>query len=146
MAAWLASVAMADWRCRRISNRRILVGGAIAAVALVVGMRPAGILPSDAVGAGALAFCLLMPSYLLRAMGAADVKLGAVLGLWFGLEPLPYLWIAASLLAGIHGLAYLAVRRAAKAPAGDDARSAKRKIPFGAYMAVAALGTLAMGQ
>jgi prepilin peptidase CpaA len=145
MAGWLASVAVADWRCRRISNRRILAGGSIAAVALIVGLRPAGILPMDAVGAGALAFCVLMPSYLMRAMGAADVKLAAVLGLWFGLEPLPHLWIAASVLAAFHGLLHLAACRASGAPA-HIAGSARRKVPFGAYMAVAALGTLAIGR
>ncbi|MEH3085900.1 MAG: A24 family peptidase [Xylophilus ampelinus] len=144
MAAWLASVALADWRARRITNRRILAGGAIAALALAAGMRPADLLPTDAVGAGVLAFCVLMPSYLVRAMGAADVKLGAVLGLWFGMQPLPYLWVAASLLAAAHGAACLMAIRARTAGAPAGAQRRPRKVPFGSYLALAALGAQAV--
>ena len=40
-------------------------------------------------------------------MGAADVKVFAVLGAWCGLSILPWLWVVASLAAGIHVLALM---------------------------------------
>ena len=58
-----------------------------------------------ATGGWLLGTALFLPFFLLRGMGAGDVKLLAALGAWLG--PLPVLWVAiyASLAGGVLGLA-----------------------------------------
>ncbi|WP_077241898.1 prepilin peptidase, partial [Burkholderia cenocepacia] len=53
----------------------------------------------------------LIPFFLLRVMGAADVKIFAVLGIWCGAHALLWLWVAASLAAGLHALALMLLSR-----------------------------------
>lgn len=52
-----------------------------------------------------------MPFFVFGVMGAADVKVFAVLGAWCGMQPLLDLWIVATIAALVHSLVRLAVRR-----------------------------------
>ncbi|GGC30047.1 hypothetical protein GCM10011400_15890 [Paraburkholderia caffeinilytica] len=53
----------------------------------------------------------LLPFFALGVMGAADVKVFAVLGAWCGMHALLGLWMAASLAAGVHALWLLITTR-----------------------------------
>lgn len=76
--------------------------------------------------------------YALGLMGAADVKFAAALGLWIGPWPLLWVWVGASLLAGVHALALLVWRSRTGLP-----RTRKREIPYAAHMAMVTMGWLA---
>lgn len=88
------------------------------------------------VGASA-GFVGLLFFYATGLMGAADVKFAAALGLWIGPWPLLWVWVGASLLAGVHALALLAWRLRTGLP-----RTRKREIPYAAHMAVVTMGWL----
>lgn len=109
--AWAAVVAICDCRWRRISNSIVVAGFATAFGCAVFQSGPFGISPAQA-GIGALVgLVALLPFFALGVMGAADVKVFAVLGAWCGLRALPVLWMAASLAAGAHALWLLIMTR-----------------------------------
>lgn len=166
---WLAIIAAMDLRIRRVRNWMVLLGLASGAAALASGAQPFQA-PAWSALAGMLAgFCVLLPFYALRWMGAGDVKFGAAAGLWFGWSlDLLLIWIGGSLLAGMHGLLVLLLRHlqhsptglwlqarlplpwaARLAPAGGSAqqgatdapRQLQRSVPYAGYMAIAAIAT-----
>lgn len=115
----------------------VVAGAVLAVLCLLFGVHPLAVGAVDAAIAFAAAFALLLPFYALKLMGAADVKFAAALGLWLGAWPLLSVWIGASILAGLHGLALLSWRRYTGA-----SQSRKREIPYAAHMAVVTLGGL----
>lgn len=160
IAGW-ASVALLalitityDFRSRRVPNWLVAVG-LLLSVALVA-CGPIWALAydwRDAVLGGAIAFACFLPLYVVGWMGAGDVKFFAVTGLlagWHGLIPV---WLIGSLLAGIHALMILLLRRMdASAPAAwmvmrvvpglarlQTAEVGRRGIPYAAYMAIGLL-------
>ncbi|MBE3027666.1 hypothetical protein GQ37_019955 [Janthinobacterium sp. BJB1] len=100
LCALLAGAVWHDVRSRRIPNG-LVFGGALAALLLHAVLTPAaGGLGLPAALAGlALGLALLLPMYMLRALGAGDVKLMAMAGAFLG--PQAVLWATVlSLLAG----------------------------------------------
>jgi len=94
----LAAV-VCDLRTRRIPNV-LTFGGALAAlVYAAVAAGPSGVL--TAAGGWLLGAALFLPFFVLRGMGAGDVKLLAALGAWLG--PADALWLAifASMAGGV---------------------------------------------
>lgn len=92
-----------DLRSRRIPNV-LTFGAALAAVAfgaVTGGVSGAGM----AVAGWVVGLALFLPVYLLRGMGAGDVKLLAALGAWAG--PGPAVWIAlyAAVAGGVFAVA-----------------------------------------
>jgi prepilin peptidase CpaA len=88
------------------------------------------------VGLGAL-----LPFFLLGMMGAADVKVFAVLGAWCGMHPLLNLWLIASIAAGVHALWLLIVTRTRvgvllKRGSSTFALAGRRSSPFAAFLTV----------
>jgi len=89
LATLLVCAAFADVRSRRIPNKLVLIGIALAiaahAIAMSIGAAsPAGRAwwaPLTGLAAG---FALLLPLHLMRAMGAGDVKLMAMVGAFVG--------------------------------------------------------------
>ncbi|WP_325344549.1 A24 family peptidase [Xylophilus sp.] len=158
-ALFLAAVALGDGLQRRIPNRLLLGTVIVLAVlyATGAGRLPwgTGIVPG-LLGA-AMALAALLVFYATGLMGAGDVKFAAVLGLALGWRPLLTIWAAASVLAGLHALLIVATRNTAwwawlapllagrrPAPAapqqGQGARQPRlRPVPYGSYLAVAAL-------
>lgn len=106
----LASICLSDFRTRRIPNW-LVISGLVAALAWqAFGSPGAGLFhveTAGALGAGAAlagaaaAFAGFLLLYLLRTMGAGDVKLMAMLGAFFGLEALPALVLLVFLAGGV---------------------------------------------
>jgi prepilin peptidase CpaA len=67
-------------------------------------------LKSSLLGVG-LAFIVYFPMYLLRGMGAGDVKLMAALGAWLGMPLTFYVFIASSLAAGVYAVVLIVLYR-----------------------------------
>ena len=150
---WLLTAIVQDGRERRVRNWLVLAGMALALLAVALDLQPFGLRWTDALLGGATAFGGLLCFYAFGLMGAGDVKFAAALGLWVGWQPLLPIWVAASLLAGLHGLLWLALQRWSLAPrlavalSGRPGGSGKRPrpIPLAAYLAVATIALMAMG-
>lgn len=112
-AVWATLVAWSDCRDRRVANWLVLAGGAAAMACAVVHAAPFGVTPVRSLLGFIVGFCALLPFFLLRVMGAADVKVFAVLGAWCGARALLGVWVAASIAAGLHALALLVAAAAA---------------------------------
>jgi leader peptidase (prepilin peptidase) / N-methyltransferase len=130
----LAAIALTDLE-RRIIPNRILLVGAVAAVAIAALSDP-GSLPERAlVGAAAGGLLLLAALAYPRGMGLGDVKLAATMGLFLGRNVAPAIFVA--LLAGaLVGLAMIAV---------EGAPARKRAIPFGPFLALGGVVGLLYG-
>jgi Flp pilus assembly protein, protease CpaA len=145
--AWAAVVAISDCRRRRISNSVVVAGLAAAFCCALFQCGPFGISLTQS-GTGALiGLAALLPFFALGAMGAADVKVFAVLGAWCGMHALLGLWMAASLAAGVHALWLLITTRTrlaglARQPGATFGLAGKASTPYAACLAVAASGWL----
>lgn len=103
LAALLFIAVVCDWKTRKIPNA-LVFGGTLLGLLGSTFLFPTGLL-SSAEGMG-LGLALLLPLYLLRAMGAGDVKLMAMTGAHLG-YPLILPAVLATLLAGgLLSLAY----------------------------------------
>ena len=129
----LASACVSDVRFRRIPNRLVgmlVIGGALYAFSTM----PASAALPHVLGGGAVGLALWLPFWLMRVLGAGDVKLAAAGGVWLGLSGV----IEASLIGAAVGgvIAFWALARN-----GGVAAGAAR---FGAWM-VASRATGAIG-
>lgn len=113
---WAAAVAISDCRYRRVSNGLVATGLVAAAACSLAQAGPFHVAPMQAASGAAVGFAALLPFFLLRVMGAADVKVFAVLGAWCGASALLGLWAVASLAAGLHALALLIMARKSPFP------------------------------
>lgn len=132
----LMAVTLTDLE-RRIIPNKILLVGAVLAVAIAAATDPAS-LPERLIAAAAAGGLLFLVALAYpRGMGLGDVKLAAVMGLFLGRNVGPA--ILAALLAGSAvGLAMIAME-------GADAR--KKAIAFGPFLALGGVvGLLAGGQ
>jgi prepilin peptidase CpaA len=109
--AWTMAVALCDLHSRRIPNALVLAGLAGAFACALTARAPFNIAPVQALLGALVGLAALLPFFVLRVMGAADVKVFAVLGAWCGLRLLPELWLIASLFAGAHAAVLLIATR-----------------------------------
>jgi prepilin peptidase CpaA len=79
---FLAAAVITDLRARLIPNALVLAGALTGF--LLAALHPQGIGFLSALGGLALGLALFLPVYLLRAMGAGDVKLMAMAGAFLG--------------------------------------------------------------
>src|ERR1700756_611958 len=92
-----------DWRSRRIPNWLTVLGFVVGVIASTVLGRWSG-LKDSLLGAG-LAFALLLPFWLLRSLGAGDLKFAAALGAYTGPGRLVDILIGSIFVAGVMALA-----------------------------------------
>jgi leader peptidase (prepilin peptidase)/N-methyltransferase len=130
----LAAVTLTDLE-RRIIPNKILLVGAVAAVAIAAVGDP-GSLPERAIAAAAAGGLLFVAALAYpRGMGLGDVKLAATMGLFLGREVGPAIFVA--LLAGaLVGVGMIAV---------EGASARKRAIPFGPFLALGGVVGLLYG-
>lgn len=103
----LGAAVACDWRHRRIPNRLVLAGLLAGLAANLFLPRGGGLFMPDAGGIGwaasalgaVLGGALLLPLWLLRSMGAGDVKLMAAVGAFLG----PWQAVGAVLLTALAG-------------------------------------------
>lgn len=109
--AWAAWVAVCDCRSRRISNSIIVTGLVTALACACLRVNPFGISITQAAVGAAVGLIALLPFFAIGVMGAADVKVFAVLGAWCGVHALFGLWAVGSLAAGVHAIWLLITTR-----------------------------------
>ncbi|WP_219118079.1 prepilin peptidase [Janthinobacterium sp. UMAB-56] len=105
LCALLACAVWHDVRSRRIPNG-LVFGGALAALLLHAVLTPAGGglgVPAALAGL-ALGLALLLPMYMLRALGAGDVKLMAMVGAFMGPQQLMSATLLTLLAGGVLSL------------------------------------------
>lgn len=142
--AWAMAVAVCDCRSRRVPNTLVCTGLVAALAAALLHAGPAHLGIGEALAAAAVGLAALMPFFVLGMMGAADVKVFAVLGAWCGMQSLVGLWVVASLAAFVHAIVMLiALRSRAHATAARPAPlvtvGARRGTPYAACLSVPAL-------
>jgi len=156
----LATAVYFDFRYRRIPNA-LTFGGALAGLLLVVRADPDWQTLALSAGGGVFGLLLFLPSYAIGKMGAGDVKLLGMVGVFVG--PGGVLWAAAwSVIAGgalallwllgtwgVRGFALrtlgtlTAVRLSGSTPRDSGARGSamKSKMPYAAAIAVGAVAS-----
>ncbi|AOI98195.1 A24 family peptidase [Burkholderia sp. LA-2-3-30-S1-D2] len=102
--AWAVLVAAGDIRFRLVRNSLVICGGVAALFSSLINANPFGISTEQALIGMLVGLASFFPLFAMRVMGAADVKVFAVLGAWCGLPILLRLWVIASLAAGLHVL------------------------------------------
>ncbi|CAN7602617.1 A24 family peptidase [Variovorax paradoxus] len=159
---WLLFVAVYDFRKRRVPNWLVLAGSVLALAALSIGTQPFGISWTAAATGAAAGFGFLLLFYVAGLMGAGDVKFAGALGLWVGLSALIPIWVIASLLAALHSVLWLVLRRwpsfprlylllSDQRPATVDEGNVRshgraRFIPYAAYLALATVVWMVWGR
>ena len=130
----LTAVTLTDLE-RRIIPNKILIVGAIAAVAIAAIADPSS-LPERAIAAAAAGGLLFLAALAYpRGMGLGDVKLAATMGLFLGRDVAPAILVA--LLSGaLVGLAMIA---------REGVAARKRAIPFGPFLALGGVVGLLAG-
>lgn len=145
---WTGLVVWSDCRNRRVANWLVAAGGAAAIVCAGLHASPFGVGIVPAAVGFVVGFAVLLPFFLLGVMGAADVKVFAVLGAWCGATALLGLWVVASIGAALHALVLV---MAAKVPSENEPAwspwrggqatfsiGARRATPYAALLAGAA--------
>lgn len=103
LVALLAGAVFFDLRERRIPNALVLTG---ALLALALSLLPAGIGLAASLKGLALGLVLLLPLYLIRVMGAGDVKLLAMVGAFVGSGQIFQVWLLTLASGGVLALAF----------------------------------------
>lgn len=143
--AWAAAVAFYDCRSRRVPNLLVAVGLFAAWAAGWLHAGPMRIGLAHSLAAAMVGLVALLPFFLVGIMGAADVKVFAVLGAWCGVHALVGLWVVASLAAGAHAIALLIAQRTrANGDVRVVAAGPKRGTPYAACLTVPAIAWLAL--
>jgi len=98
-----------DWRSRRIPNW-LTVPGFVVGVALNTVLAGWSGMKESLLGAG-LAFALLLPFWLLKSLGAGDLKFAVALGAYTGPGRLIDILIGSVFVAGVMALALVIYKR-----------------------------------
>lgn len=109
MAALLIAAAVSDWRSMRIPNL-LTFGGTALGLACALLPPPEGRGLPWALGGAAVGLAALLPMYLVRILGAGDVKLMAMAGAFLGAQATLFALLFVAVCGGIAALAFAAAR------------------------------------
>jgi prepilin peptidase CpaA len=151
LVAWSIAVAFCDCRSRRVPNTLVAAGMATAFVIALLQCSPFHVEIGQAALGALVGLVVLLPCFVLGVMGAADVKVFAALGAWCGVHALLGLWVAASILGGVHAAwvlistrtRFLSFVRLARQSGPTFAVGEKRATPYAACLTGSALAWLA---
>jgi prepilin peptidase CpaA len=101
--------AVNDLRTRRIPNRLLLAGLAVAFVLCVMSVNPSAALLA-ALGGAVTGLVMFLPFYLVRGMAAGDVKLLAVVGAFSGAQDALQIAVLTWCAGGVMALVLLLLR------------------------------------
>lgn len=135
---WALIVAAGDWRWRRIPNG-LLLAAWVPGIAIFL-FRERGVLDQGIVASAAgllVALLVLLPGFLLKALGGGDVKFAACCAWFLGPERSAMMLVLMALTLGVASLAILLRRR--------DASSRSRRIVAGWAIAAGFAGSLMAG-
>ncbi|WP_174903420.1 A24 family peptidase [Burkholderia pseudomultivorans] len=140
---WTSFVGISDIRFRRIRNSLVVMGLIGAFVSEALHGNPFGTSITQALIGMSVGLICFSPFFVLRVMGAADVKVFAVLGAWCGAQVLLWFWVVASLAAGLHALWLMLLSRTsivALCRRGTPAMTlgGRRATPYGAFLVLPA--------
>ena len=135
LVAILVPVALIDLEHRIIPNK-ITLPAAVAAIAVGLATRPAGVPEQLIAGAAAAGFLLAFALAYPRGMGMGDVKLAGVLGLFLGrsVGVAIFVGVVAAAIVGFAVMARLGVKQ-----------GRKTAVPFGPFLALGGLVALLAG-
>ena len=130
----LFCLSLVDWETQIIPDRFLIIPAAVRILQLILTKELAGgILPALIFGGGLLALSLLMDRLLKKdTMGGGDIKLMAVLGLYFSIPECLLLLMIACILGILAASVFM--KRKGNAP-----------FPFGPWLSIAAYITLLFG-
>lgn len=144
LAALLIAAATIDVRSYRIPNW-LTVGGMLLGLAWNTALATphhAGLL--WALGGLGLGFAMLLPFYVLRVMGAGDVKLMAMVGAFLGTPGILYAVLFTFIAGGVVSVAYALAHRSVGRMAANVGEIA-RQVAFGAMAGVRPAGSSGVG-
>jgi prepilin peptidase CpaA len=130
-AAIVVLLSIACWRdvqSRRIPNTLVVVGLALGLIFQATAPAGSGLFhPTQAGGLGLTAALLgalvglglLMPAYLLRAMGAGDVKLMAMVGAWLGTSGVAWTTLYTLIAGGVLSVMVMLATRSSRQVFGN---------------------------
>lgn len=110
LSGLLLAATLSDLRTRRIPNALVIYGSALGLCLQVLAPAHAGLVPGVEPGlgtallGGATGLALLLPMYLVRALGAGDVKLLAMVGVWLGAQGVLYATLWTMVAGGVLSL------------------------------------------
>jgi prepilin peptidase CpaA len=105
----LLFAAIADYRSHRIPNQLVLLGMAFALIDQCVRW-PVLEGPLFVIGGILVGFSLFFPMYLLRAMGAGDVKLLAMVGAFLGPTDTFRVALATMIIGGVMAIVFVVLK------------------------------------
>lgn len=136
IVVWCGLIAWSDWTRRRIPNTLLAAALAAALIGLAfTGATPFGAGPVQCMLGAIVGLVAFLPLYILRIMGAGDVKLFATAGALLGLWALFPIWLIASVLAALHALVWVTSTRLVPHLAASRYVGAFGRLPYGAHLA-----------
>jgi prepilin peptidase CpaA len=131
---YVTMAALIDLRTQRIPNALSATAALLGLIAQVSLNGAPGLL--SALAGAAIGLAMFLPFYLLRAVGAGDVKAMATVGIFLGVQATP-LAVAFTLIAGaIVGVIVLLLQSSTAAATGT------RRFAYGGAIAVGTFATL----
>lgn len=139
LALLLCHVAWCDMRQRRIPNADVLLLWLLGAGSALAGASPFQVNFVQAMGGSAAALLALLPFYLVRWMGAGDVKLGIALGTCLGWQLWLPVWTASLVLAVACAVCMRGAHRLSGSAVPQQTRGIvkQRIVPYGAALCAA---------
>lgn len=150
-----------DVMFRRVPNSLLLLFLLAHTVCMIVaGYGIGGIDVWSSVTGATLGLIVFLPLYVWRVMGAGDVKFLVIIGALLGVKGLFFVWLVASVLAGLHALALrvldawagaipLRLNRIMQQIADGEmykrmvnARHGRKGTPYAAYLAIVLIYSL----
>lgn len=168
LIALLVAAAIIDWRTYRIPNWLTVSGTAFGLIYNTFAPTPSLSGAVWALAGMAIGFTILLPAYVLRVMGAGDVKLMAMVGAVVGAPDIVYAVLATLIVGGVVALAFALYRRAFRRMASNvtellqsmtfaaiagqrptpamEGRVSIGKFPYGISIAIGTIGWLGARQ